>query len=140
MPKDQAKAVLQIDPKVQLAKVDAELGIVFGFAIVCKIDGEDYYDLQGDHIPESAMLEATADFMKSERVMLDMHDGESKGQVVFAFPLTTDIAKALGIETKTTGLIIGMKPDDSEILGKFASGEYSGFSIGGSYIETLIVE
>lgn len=114
-------------------KVDEELGLVFGFAIVCKQDGKEYFDVQGDHVPEDAMLKASADFMVKSRVAKEMHRGDQTGQVVFAFPLTTDIAKALGIETKTTGLLIAMQPGE-EALKKFKSGAYTGFSIGGKYV------
>lgn len=114
-------------------KVDASLGLVFGWAIVCKVDGEDYFDLQGDNIPEESMLEAAADFMANSRVAKEMHAGDEQGTVVFAFPLTTDVAKAFGITTKKTGLLIGMKPN-STMLQKFVSGELKGFSIGGSRI------
>jgi hypothetical protein len=50
---------------------------------------------------------------------------------LFAFPLTEDIAKAFGLETKTTGLMIAVKPHDKETLEKFRNKEYTGFSIGG---------
>jgi hypothetical protein len=59
---------------------------------------------------------------------------------VFAFPMTTDIAKAFGVETKTTGLMIGLKPDNNAMLAKFKSGELTGFSIGGFRIEDEGVE
>ena len=114
--------------------IDEELGVVYGFAIVCKSEGEDYFDLQGDHIPEDAMTEALASFMKYSRVSMDMHDGKPSGNVLFAFPLTTDIAKSMGIETSRTGAIIGMKPDNPETLAKFKNGTYTGFSIGGRRI------
>lgn len=114
-----------------VAKVDESLGIVFGFAIVCKMDGEEFYDSQGDHIPEGAMLDATADFMSGARVTKVMHQGDPCGQVVYGFPLTTDIAKALGIQTDRTGFIVGMRPDSETVLAKYASGEFTGFSIGG---------
>jgi Putative phage serine protease XkdF len=117
--------------KAQVVKVDADLGLVFGFAVVCKRDGERYFDLQGDHITEKAMLEAATDFMIHSRVTKDMHDGAQDGTVVFAFPLTTDIAKSLGIKTEQTGLLIAMKPSP-EVLAKYKSGDYTGFSIGGS--------
>lgn len=125
--------------EVKVEKVDQALGIVFGYAIVCKKDGEDYYDSQGDHIPETAMLEATANFMSGERMAKVMHRGESAGQVVYGFPVTEDIAKALGIEVRKTGFIVGMRPDDEEVLGKYASGEFTGFSIGGRRIEEEVV-
>lgn len=117
--------------KAQVVKVDADLGLVFGFAVVCKRDGERYFDLQGDHITEKAMLEAATDFMIHSRVAKDMHEGAQDGTVVFAFPLTTDIAKSLGIETEQTGLLIAMKPS-ADVLAKFKDGTYTGFSIGGS--------
>lgn len=114
----------------QVLKVDVDLGLVFGFAIVCKVDGEDYEDLQGDTIPEDSMLEAAADFMQHSRVSKEMHSGDQDGTVVFAFPLTTDIAKALGIQTEKTGLIVALKPSP-DVLEKFRDGTYTGFSIGG---------
>lgn len=117
-----------------VAKVDSDLGLVFGFAIVCKREGERYFDLQGDHITEAAMLKAAADFMVNSRISKDMHEGGADGTVVFAFPMTSDIAKALEIETKQTGLLIAMKPS-SDVLTKFKDGTYTGFSIGGSRVE-----
>ena len=118
--------------KLEVAKVDAALGLVFGYAIICKLaDGSDYYDLQDDHIPEDVMLKGACDFMESDRIMKDMHQGGPAGQIVFAFPMTTDIAKALGITVEKTGLLVAMKPANPAILGKFQSGEYTGFSIGG---------
>lgn len=121
---------LEFETEATVAKVDDSLGLVFGFAIVCKIDGEPYFDTQGDHIPEDAMLKAASDFMVNSRVAKDMHNGGPIGPVVFAFPLTDDIAKAMGIESQKTGLMIAMKPP-APILAKYQSGEYTGFSIGG---------
>lgn len=116
--------------KASLVKVDESLGLVFGFAIVCKKDGEDYFDLQEDHIPEDAMLKASLDFMLNSRVAKEMHAGDAAGTVVFAFPLTSEIAKALEIETKQTGLLIAMRPAEG-MMAKFKTGELTGFSIGG---------
>lgn len=118
----------------EVCKVDQGLGLVFGWAIVCKQDGVEYFDLQEEHVPEQGMLEASLDFMLDRRVSKEMHAGESQGTVVFAFPLTTEIAKAFEITTKKTGLIIGVKPNAS-MLAKFVSGELTGFSIGGKRLE-----
>lgn len=75
--------------KCEVAKVDSKLGIVIGYAIVCKVknaDGvfEDYYDsgsedpktgeVYSDHITEKACLEAATDFMKSARIATEMHE------------------------------------------------------------------
>jgi hypothetical protein len=80
------------------------------------------------------MLKAALDFMENSQVAKEMHSGEEKGTVVFAWPLTTDIAKAFGIKTSTTGLMIAVRPHDDEMLAKFKSGELTGFSIGGRRI------
>ena len=119
---------------VEVLKFDKRLGLAIGFAIVCKESGEDYFDVQDDHAPESAMLEAAADFMMNSRVGKTMHAGEQTGDVVFAFPLTTEIAKSLEISTKRTGLLIGFRPTDMETLLKLMRGEFTGFSIGGRYL------
>lgn len=129
--------------KAEVSKVDSELGLVFGWGIICKIDGEPYFDSQSDHIPESAMLKATADFMLKSRMSGDMHtrhDGPGgqepvqDGAVVFSFPLTTEIAKALNIETDRTGWLVAIKPSPA-VLEKYRDGSYRGFSIGGSRLK-----
>lgn len=114
----------------EIMKVDDELGLVFGFAMISKMNGEPYFDLQGDHIPESSMLKAATEFMAATpRISGDMH-AKADGRVVFAFPLTSEIAKSLDIQTNTTGLLVAIKPSPS-VLEKFKKGEYTGFSIGG---------
>lgn len=123
----------------EILKVDSELGLVIGWAIVSSVGGQPYFDLQGDHIPDDAMLKAAADFMQNSRVAGHMHKVEERGSVVFAFPMTSDIAEAFGIQTPKTGLMIAMKPDQ-EMFDKFKSGELTGFSIGGKRGEDEEVE
>jgi cation transport regulator ChaB len=120
---------------VTLLKYDSKLGLVFGWAIICKTNGVDYYDLQGDHIPEDAMLEASADFMAGDRTMKLMHKGKSRGTVLFAWPLTAETAKAMGVRTNTTGLMIAVKPEGTKIIDAIEAGELTGFSIGGYRID-----
>ena len=143
-PKDGGKWVRKQDDlptfrKTEVIKVDEELGLVFGFAIVCKVGSEPYFDLQRDHIPEDAMLKAAADFMQHSRTAKEMHSGDQIGDIVFAFPLTGEIAKAMEITTKHTGLLVAMKPSPA-VLVKFKTGEYSGFSIGGKRVVDEDVE
>ena len=118
------------DIRAEVVKVDDSLGLVMGYAIVCTEDGEPYFDLQGDHVPDDAMLKAALDFMENSQVAKEMHTGEQAGSVVFAFPMTDEIAKAFGILTNRTGLMIAMKPND-DMLKRFQLGELTGFSIGG---------
>lgn len=121
--------------KAQVCKVDNELGLVFGWAIISKIDGEPYYDTQGDYIPEEAVLKATTEFMLDGGLAKEMHGGDFVGKIVYAWPLTTDIAKAMGVTTKRTGLMIAMKPSEDSVLEKFRDGTYTGFSIGGQRVK-----
>lgn len=114
----------------RVAKVDDSLGIVFGWAIISTQDGAPYVDTQGDYIPDSAVMKASVKFAKGKRQGGDMHRVED-GTVLFMFPLTEEVAKAFDIECDTTGLMIGMAPDNEETLEKFRSGERTGFSIGG---------
>ena len=122
--------------KAEVFKVDEALGLVFGWGIICTEKGEDYFDTQGDHIPEDVMVTSTSDFMENARIAKDMHQGDQHGTIVHSFPLTKEIASAMGIETEKTGWMVAMKPS-AEILAKYADGTYTGFSIGGgcSYVE-----
>ena len=122
---------------LRIAKVDESLGLVFGWAVVSKVAGVPYVDLQGDHVPEDVLLRAAADFMAGDRPARVMHGTEDAGQVVFAWPLTADIAEAMGVETGQTGLMIGMRPDDPETLRRFRDGAFKGFSIGGRAVRRV---
>ena len=125
--------------RAKVLKVDDSLGLVMGHAIVCTKDGEPYFDLQGDHIPEESMLKAAMDFMQNSQVAKEMHTGDQAGTVVFAWPMTAEIAKAFRIVTDTTGLMISMHPDE-DMLKRFQLGELTGFSIGGLRLEDEEVE
>ena len=114
----------------EVTKIDEELGLVFGWAVVCLEKGQRYFDLQGDHITERAMLKASTEFMADLRVAKEMHVGGMRGEVVHSMPLTKEVAEAFGIESDRTGLMIAMRPD-AEMMAKFKSGELKGFSIGG---------
>lgn len=116
--------------ELKMVKFDNELGLVFGFAIVCLEDDKPYYDLQDEHIPENVMLKSATDFMENSRIAKEMHSGHDVGTVVFAFPLTTEIANAMGILTSKTGLMVAMRPN-KDVLHKFKNKELTGFSIGG---------
>lgn len=121
--------------QAKILKVDDELGLVLGWAIISTIEEQPYFDKQGDYIPDHGMLDAATDFMLSSRVAKEMHVGDEKGTVVFAWPMTAEIAKAFDIEVHQTGLMIAMKPDNEEMLEKFRDGTYNGFSIGGKRLK-----
>lgn len=114
----------------EVLKVDSSLGIVFGWGMICKIDGEDYYDTDNQRFPETGMMKAVSEFMVSDRTNNDSHTANDVGIVVHSFPLTSEIAKSMGIVSPIHGWMVGVKPD-AESLKKFASGELTGFSIEG---------
>jgi hypothetical protein len=117
--------------RAKVTKVSEDLGLVFGWAIITHEDGQPYFDLQGDHITQKAMLEASTDFALNGRTMRVMHEGGAVGSgVVHLMPLTDEVAGAFGIDCQKRGLMIAVKPDAST-LKKFKDGELTGFSIGG---------
>lgn len=116
---------------VRVVKVDESQGLVFGWAIVCKEGGKEYFDLQDDHIPEELMLSAATDFMEKSRAAGEMHARLNAGDIVHSMPLTEEVAKAFDLKSKRTGWMIAAKPDKA-MLAKFKSGELTGFSIGGA--------
>lgn len=136
----------------KITKVDATLGVVYGWAIVCKERNprtgelEPFYDNDRDgpeHVTEEAMLKASIDFAKGARVMGIEHeevgsvrksDEVQYGTAVHLFALTEDIAKSMGIVTQRTGLMIGVAPDRKEDLARYAKGELTGFSIAGARV------
>lgn len=128
-----AKAPDDFDLRAKVCKVDADLGLVMGFAIICTKNGEPYFDVQEDHVPDDSMLKASLDFMQNSRIAKEMHTSEEAGTVVFAWPMTAEIAKAFEITIDRTGLMIAMRPD-AEMLKRFQLGELTGFSIGGKYV------
>jgi len=124
-----------------ILKVSTELGLIFGFAAICKVDGEQFVDSDNEYYTEESMLADTTEFAKSQRVACTMHARDEQGRpvqdggVIHTFPLTTEIAKALDIQTRRTGLLIALAPDDPETLERAKAGEFTGFSIGGGIIE-----
>lgn len=122
-----------------LAKLNEELGLAFFWAFTCtNEDGTPHFDLQNDTI-DADFIKAAMDFMVDGGGAVDeMHDEEpTEGRVVFAFPMTPDIAKAFGIVTKQTGLMIAIKPS-AEQLTKLKDGTFNGVSIGGLGTRELI--
>lgn len=101
--------------------------------MVCTKNGEDYYDTDNEHFPEEVVLDAWTAFMQStDRTHKAMHNGEEVGKVLYAFPMTKDIADSFGFtDLPQTGIIAGVYVEDDDTLAKFKSGEYKSFSIGG---------
>lgn len=135
--------------------VDAEHGLVFGYAIVCKtrdtFDGEfqPYFDLNVDldgvhkgkrvpeEITEDCMFKAAVDAAATGLQMAGnvQHEGDDVGAYYFIFPVTEEMAKSLDWQVKKTGLVVGYHPGDDDVLKKFKDGTFTGFSIEGARVE-----
>ncbi len=117
---------------IRVAKVDEGLSTVFGWGLVTSRDGKPYIDLQGDSIGDDVMVKAVSAFNESDRTAKLMHVGGGIGRVTHSFALTEEIAKAMGLQTRQYGWMVGVKIDDPAILQKFKTGELTGFSIAGT--------
>lgn len=129
----------------QLVKASKKLGLLFGCAVVCKTKdaagkfvpyfdaGDAVQDEYADHVPEDEMVKAAATFMAGDaRTIEEEHFGPAiEGNVVFGFPVTEEIAKALGWEVPMTGFFVAVRPADPEVFAKAERGELKGFSIFG---------
>lgn len=120
----------QITATARVVKTSDELGLVFGWALTTKANGADYFDLHGDNIVEDDLIRVAAEFMANGGATDQQHDFAADGRVVFAMPLTAEVAKSFGIQTDTTGLMVAIRPS-ADVFAKFKSGEYTGFSIAG---------
>ena len=107
---------------------------VYGFLLVSQKQGQDYFDLHGDHVPDE-VIEKIAAHIKNVP-LLSMHQyfdpliSGPVGHIESSFPLTKDLAESFGIQTDTYGLIISAKVTNPVVLEAVRSGKYTGFSIG----------
>jgi hypothetical protein len=129
---------------VQIVKVDEELRLVFGWANVTMYDDDEVVDSHDDVIESQVLVKAFMDFMASSRVGGVMHlrdetgDPVGVGEIVFAFPFTADIKKALGIDIPEEGVVIGFRADDDAVWDAVKSEQLKAFSIGGKAIREPI--
>lgn len=129
-------AVKRIEKSLELldSRISQSGDTVYGFLLVSQKGGKDYFDLHGDHVPDT-VIEKIAEHIKNVP-LLSMHkyfDPEIKGpvgHVVSSFPLTKDLADSFGIKTDTYGLIISAKVTNPAVLEAVKAGLYTGFSIG----------
>jgi hypothetical protein len=117
--------------RADVVKSDKEQQIVYGWASVVSVDGEPVVDKQGHIISSEEMEKMANDFMMSERTAKAMHTGDSVGSIIHSVPLTKELAKALGADTRVEGWLIGVKVSDDEVWKQVKDGTFKAFSIGG---------
>ena len=122
----------------KVVKTDASRRLIFGHLIVCKVDGEDYYDTDGTNVPEEVMLEAALDWAKSVKAADVNHEGDDIGTHPFLFPMTEEIAAAYGIKGLSKAGLMVAQQVNAETFKRFESGELTGFSVeGGGQVEFI---
>jgi hypothetical protein len=134
----------------KILKVDEGEGIVYGWAIVSKIDGEKYYDLNIDHagphagepvpenVPEATLAKCALGFVDAGAPGNEMHEGPDRGTSPFVMPMTSELFKGLfGLDQPPkTGLIVGHRPP-ADVLAEVQGWEYTGFSIEGGRLDYM---
>lgn len=121
---------------------DGDDPLVYCWAFTCTdADGQPYHDLQGDAITSDFIKVAEA-FIKAGGAVDEMHDGEAKSSIAFAYPMDPEIATAMlgeaaGAAVKQAGLMVAIRPT-AEQLSKIRSREYTGVSIAGTGIRELV--
>lgn len=117
--------------KATEVEVLADLGLVVGKSIVCTENGEDHYDLQGDHIPVIVAAKAHVDFFDDQAAHKCMHEGEQVGTLSGWMLICEATKRILKINCDWEGIAVIMRPDPG-VMKKYEDGTYKGFSIGGS--------
>ncbi len=105
------------------------LGLYFAWGAFCKVDGAPFVDSHGDVIPEDDMVAAALSLAEAGKLNLE-HTDAARGSVPLVFPLVSDVAKALGIESTRSGLIVGFRPD-ATLAKAIDAGEVTEMSIEG---------
>jgi len=117
--------------KSKIIKINEEQRVVFGWASVIEKDGKPIVDTQNHVISSTEIVKATTDFMKDARASHFMHTEKRIGSVIHSFPLTSEIAKSLGIQSDQYGWIVGVHVEDDATWDLVKSGKLASFSIGG---------
>jgi hypothetical protein len=113
-------------------KMDEENQVVYGWASLIEKDDQPIIDNQGDIIREPVLIKAAHGFISDARKGGFMHmDGVQVGTVVESMVMTRDLQKALGIDLKKVGWLIGMKVTNEKVWKAVKAGDFPEFSIGG---------
>lgn len=125
-----------------VVKLDAAIGVVFGYAIASTVDGgtSPHVDLQGDAVlGGDELIKVALGFAEAGGQSDVMHDCVKDGWVPFVMPLNAETKKAFKLSGDVEGIAIGMKPS-AETFKRFQTGELGAFSIYGEGVRTPLDE
>ena len=116
----------------EIAKMDAEQRLVFGWASVVTKDGTPVIDHQGDIIPVPELEKAAYDFVLYSREGDDLHVGGPTSRCVESMVFTKQKQELLGVDLGMEGWWTGFKVDSEPLWQAHKRGERPEFSIGGA--------
>ncbi|MGH6821926.1 MAG: XkdF-like putative serine protease domain-containing protein [Methylocella sp.] len=121
---------------IEIAKLNEEKKLIFGWASVVEKDGKDIIDLQDDRIDIGDLEDAVYAYVVDSRSAGEMHARvEGVGKLVESIVMTREKQHAMGFPEGATplGWWVGyrLEPD---VFAKVKSGEYRMLSIGGSAV------
>lgn len=127
---------VDFDISGEVAKVDEEQRLAFGWASVVSRDGTPVEDSQGDVIDIEELERAAYEYVRVSRKGGEMHRW-IVGKLVESLVVTPEKLDAMGLDRDCLdpGWWIGFKLDE-EAFEKVKSGEYRMFSIGGKGLRT----
>lgn len=117
---------------VSVFKIDPERRMVYGWALVSTVGGQEITDRQNDVVSTDDVRDAAHDFIQ-KRTLGRMHEtfadiGEIRESVV----LDKGIQDALGIDLGMEGWFVGVHVKDDQTWDRVKKGELCAFSIGGT--------
>jgi len=121
----------KVNISAEIISKNEDQQIIYGWASVIEVDGEQVVDSQNDIIKIDELTKAAHAFVSDARLAKTMHAGEGIGEIVESIVFAPDVQKSLGIDLGKVGWFIGMKVNDSDVWKRVKSGELAAFSIGG---------
>jgi hypothetical protein len=108
-------------------------GLVYGWASVIEDNGQMVTDHEGDRVEEVELVKAAHHYISNSRQGGVLHDqfGHSIGHIVESVVFTKELQKALGIDLKKVGWLIGYQVVDPRVKLLVKGGMLKSFSIGG---------
>lgn len=121
--------------------IDKATGTVFGWGVTSTFRGDQYIDKHNNGFAEVGLIPAALMFAEkplAKRWALENHI-TPVGQTALAFPITTAMCAALGIQSERTGILVAMRVDQAT-LEKIARGDLRAISYGSRIVEDHAVE
>jgi hypothetical protein len=121
--------------RADIAKLDVDRRLAFGWAYVADDDGHVVMDHSGDFVDKAALPDledAAYEYVLHSREGDEMHVRTSGvAKLIESVLVTPDKLAAMGLTGTRTGWWVGFKVVDSSVWAKVKAGEYPAFSIRG---------